>query len=207
MKELSQGKTKVAVGKEEEQTKRPKRDKSVKADKKDPAPATLSPAPAKLKSGKGAHTNEARPPGKGGNPAGDATKGEQSVYHCYWFHHADGCKRTDCKFKHDKRIPKKELEDLKARKLDQKRSSSAPPAAHGEKGNPKGGGKKICYEFRKSGACLKGQDCAYEHVAAAEAKGPKAKVPQQEAFGTPAISIFDLDDGNFCLAVGESYCK
>ena len=42
MKELSQGKVKVAVGKEEDQNKRPKRDRSVKVDKKDPAPAATS---------------------------------------------------------------------------------------------------------------------------------------------------------------------
>ena len=51
--------------------------------------------------------------------------------------------------------------------------------------------------------CLSGIDD--EHVAAAEAKGFKAKAPPQKALGALAISIFDLDDGNFCLAVGESY--
>jgi hypothetical protein len=135
-------------------------------------------------------------------------RAEQSIYRCYWLHHADGCKRKDCKFKHDKRIPKKELEELKARNLDQKRATSAPPAGKGEKGDSKGGGKKICYEFRKSGSCAKGDDCAYEHAVPADTKGPKVK-PQapQKAFGAPAISIFDLEDGHFCLAVGEENHK
>ena len=214
MRELAKGKapTQAAVGQAEEKPKREKkREKSVKADLKDPAPATLSPAREKGKAGKGAHANENRALGKGGNPSGDAPRperAEQSVYHCYWFHHADGCKRKDCKFKHDKRIPNKELEDLKARNLDQKRATSAPPAGKGEKGDSKGGGKKICYEFRKSGSCAKGDDCAYEHSAPAEAKGPKARPPApQKAFGTPAISIFDLEDGHFCLAVGEDSHK
>ncbi len=72
--------------------------------------------------------------GNGGNPSGDAPRrerAEQSIYHCHWFHHADGCKRKDCKFKHDTRISKEELKVLKARNLDQKRANSAPPAGKG----------------------------------------------------------------------------
>ena len=133
MRELARGKapTQAAVGQAEEKPKRDKKsEKSVKAELKDQAQATLSPAREKGKSEKRAHANENRATGKGGNPSGDAPRferAEQSIYHCYWFHQADGCKREDCKFKHDKRISKEVLNEFKARNLDQKRATSAPP--------------------------------------------------------------------------------
>ena len=59
--------------------------------------------------------------------------------------------------------------------LNFKRASAAPPGTTADKPDPKEGGKKICYEFKKSGSCKKGADCAYEHVAAAVLKVNKTK--------------------------------
>ena len=88
MRELARGKapTQAAVGQAEEKLKREKkREKSVKAESRDQAQATLSPARETGKAGKGAHANENRALGKGGNPSGDAPRterAEQSIYHC-----------------------------------------------------------------------------------------------------------------------------
>ena len=79
MREMAKGKgpTQAAVGQAEEKPKREKkREKSVKAESRDQAQATLSPAREKGKAGKGAHANENRALGKGGNPSGDAPRME-----------------------------------------------------------------------------------------------------------------------------------
>ena len=95
-----------------------------------------------------------------------------------------------------------------ARNLDTKRSASAPPKTLADKADPKDGGKKICYEFKKSGTCKKGADCAYEHVAAAPAVGkPKRKASPRQVHGTPAISIFELEPDAYYLAVNEDTSK
>ena len=95
-----------------------------------------------------------------------------------------------------------------ARNLDTKRSASAPPKTQADKGDPKGGGKKICYEFKKSGTCKKGADCAYEHVAAAPAVGkPKRKASPRLVHGTPAISIFEMEPDAYYPAVNEDINK
>ncbi len=63
-----------------------------------------------------------------------------------------------------------------ARNLDTRHSTSAPPPILKDKGDPKDGATKICYEFGKGGSCKKGADGACEHVAAAAA--PKMERPR-----------------------------
>ncbi len=60
----------AAVGQAEDKPKK-KREKSVKTDPKEPAPAPVSPAREKGKPGEGGHAKETIPLGKGGNPSGD----------------------------------------------------------------------------------------------------------------------------------------
>ena len=53
--------------------------------------------------------------------------------------------------------------------------------------------KMICNEFKKLGKCSKGDDCAYEHVAAAPEGSKKEKKPPAGAIGAPAMFLEEED--------------
>ena len=55
-----------------------------------------------------------------------------------------------------------------------KRSASEPPKKTDDADPPKEK-KRSCHEFKKSGTCSKGDDCAYDHVAAAPEVARKNK--------------------------------
>ena len=76
-----------------------------------------------------------------------------------------------------------------------KRSTSEPPKkttsyAVGDEARAK---KRICNEFKKLGKCSKGDDCAYEHVAAAPEGSKKEKKPPAGTIGAPAIFLEEED--------------
>ena len=142
------------------------------------------------KSGKGT-TGEGA---KGGFPPKDP-----STLHCYWFHHST-CEKPKgtCPYKHDKKITRKEKKELLTLGF-AKRSSSEPPKkatsyAVGEDAKAK---KRICNEFKKLGKCSKGDDCAYEHVAAAPESSKKDKRPPTGAIGAPAMFL-EKEDSEEC---------
>ena len=60
--------------------------------------------------------------------------------------------------------------------------------------------KRICNEFKKLGKCSKGDDCAYEHVAAAPEGSKKEKKPPAGAIGAPAIFLEEEDTKECYLA-------
>ncbi len=71
-----------------------------------------------------------------------------------------------------------------------KRSTSEPPkkaTAYAVSDDPKAK-KRICHEF-KLGKCSKGDDCVYEHVAAAPEGDKKEKRPPKGAPASPAIFL------------------
>ena len=58
--------------------------------------------------------------------------------------------------------------------------------------------RRICNEFKKLGKCSKGDDSAYDHVAAAPEGSKKDKKQPDGAIGTPAIAFEeeDAEEGN-----------
>ena len=93
-------KQQAAPAKEEPQ----QRGRSEQRESKNPKGSALA-APAKKKNDKDKKEGRGRSKSRGDNqpaaPAGDASR-DRSQYHCYWFHHKDGCNRGDeCKFKRD----------------------------------------------------------------------------------------------------------
>ncbi len=137
---------------------------------------------------------------KGGK--GGYTPRDPSTLHCYWFHHSK-CQRPKriCVYKHDKQIIPKEEEDSLALGF-AKRSSSEPPkkAAAIEGSDEAKAKKRVCNEFKKLGKCSKGNDCAYEHVAAAPEGSKKEKKPPKGALATPVIFAGEEDTEECDLA-------
>ena len=83
-----------------------------------------------------------------------------------------------------------------------KRSSSEPPKkATAIAGSDEAKAKKIiCNEFKKLGKCSKGDDCAYEHVAAAPEGNKKEKKPPKGALASPVIFLGEEDTEECYLA-------
>jgi len=147
--------------------------------------------------GKGEHQ------GKGPAQKADGSSRDPSTLHCYWSHHPKGCQCTKCLFKHDKKISAKDKAELMAIGLD-KRSTSAPnkPTSTAE---PRVR-TKVCFEYQKSGTCVKGADCAYEHVIVNDSKktpGPKTAL-RDVSIVTPVISIFeDREEDSYVAAMED----
>jgi hypothetical protein len=216
MRELLGGKAlKAAAAQDTHQSsKKKKKDK-------DSAPQQAAPmvAPSKgekgerhPKDGKGAKKGDrnssqgkGEPQGKGQAPKLEGQQAtmyaarDPSTLHCYWFHHPKGCQRPKCLFRHDKKIPIKEKEELMALNLE-KRSSSAP-VKQGGKGEARTR-TKICFEFQKEGSCSKGADCAYEHVALPDGKKQSDK-KKTLALASPAIFLFDAMPEDRYIAAAE----
>ena len=200
MREMSGGKTlRVAAVKEEEP--RRKREKTPKRSE-----GHLEPLPVlAVKGDKGGKGFRGHPENyernyketpKGGKGKGEGKKGvftprNRSTLHCYWFHHST-CNREKgtCRYKHDEKITPKEKEELLALGF-AKRSTSEPlkKSTSNTVGEDAKARKRICNEFKKLGKCSKGDDCAYEHVAAAPEGNRKGRKQPDGALGAPAIAF------------------
>ena len=216
MRELIGGKAlKAAAAQDTQQSQKKKKKEKETAQQQ----AALLVAPSKgekgersHKDGKGARKGDRNPPqGKGehqGKGPSQKSEGQQatmyasrdpSTLHCYWFHHPKGCQRTKCLFKHDKKIPIKEKEELMALNLE-KRSSSAP-VKQGGKGEPRTR-TKVCLEFQKEGSCSKGADCAYEHVSLPDGKKQQDK-KKALTLASPAIFLFEVKPEDSYVAAAD----
>jgi hypothetical protein len=82
-----------------------------------------------------------------GNSKGDDPP-LQLPYHYHWFHHTKGCPRTDCKFRHEKKISARRQQDLMA--LLPWTPSLAAPQLHHDKVTLKENQDKFVSSSRKA---------------------------------------------------------
>ena len=80
-----------------------------------------------------------------------------------------------------------------------KRSTSEPPKKTPSRAvkNEAKVKKRSCFEFKRFGRCSKGNDCAYEHVAAAPESSKTDKKPPTGAIGAPVMFV-EKEDSEEC---------